>query len=348
MISIEDYGRSMIELSVVLISRNQEWNIARLVESVLRETGSTPAREVVLVDSASTDRTREIAAHYPISVLKLDPDQRLSAAAGRYVGYKWSTGDLVLFLDGDMELYEGWLDHALGIMHTRSNVGALCGLVIDRPKEFQTTNKENHTPSVDHREPSGSEDSGVDVKQGGGAAMYRRSVLEQVGTFNPYLYADEEPELCLRIRHAGYRVFQLSHPIAFHYSVTFHTFSNFLDKRRHKFFLGYGQNIRYFLNSPLVWPYLKERGWAMFPALIICLGLIAAVASVLSSQWIWVALWAAFLIVLTLVMTIRKHSLKRALLTLFLRLLILEGAVRGFFLKPNDPASYPGKYDIVQ
>ena len=97
----------MTELSVVLISKNQEWNIARLVESVLRETDALPSREIVLVDSASTDRTTEIAARYPIAVLKLCPEQRLTAAAGRYVGYKRTTGDLVLFLDGDMELVRG-------------------------------------------------------------------------------------------------------------------------------------------------------------------------------------------------------------------------------------------------
>src|SRR5205814_10040498 len=42
----------------------------------------------------------------------------------------------------------------------------------------------------------------------GGAALYRRSVLEHVGTFNPYLFSDEEPELYIRIRHAGYQVLQ--------------------------------------------------------------------------------------------------------------------------------------------
>jgi glycosyltransferase involved in cell wall biosynthesis len=91
----------MTELSVVLISKNQEWNIARLVESVLKETDRLPAREIVLVDSASTDRTIEIAAQYPISVLRLCPKQRLTAAAGRYVGTKQTRGGLVLFLDGD-------------------------------------------------------------------------------------------------------------------------------------------------------------------------------------------------------------------------------------------------------
>jgi glycosyltransferase involved in cell wall biosynthesis len=330
----------MTVLSVVLISKNQEWNIARLIESVLRESASPPRNEIVLVDSASTDKTTEIAAHFPIKVLKLLPDQRLSAAAGRYVGYKETSGDLVLFVDGDMELCEGWLDQALGIMHSRSEVAVICGRVIDLPKSALKSS-DSYVASLPAHE------AGIiNVLHGGGAAMYRRSVLEQVGTFNPYLYADEEPELCLRIRHAGYQVLRLPRPSVLHYSVIFHTLSTFLDKRNSKFFLGFGQNIRYLFGSPLLWPYINERG-CLAPALTLCIGIVAAVISVMTGQWVWVALWGASLIFLSAGIAIRKHSLKRALLTLFGRLLILEGSIRGLFLKPYEPAAFPGRYDVI-
>jgi len=337
----------MTELSIVLISRNQEWNIARLVESVLAETGSLPEVEVVLVDSASTDRTTEIACGYPISVLKLSPGQHLSAAAGRYVGYKRTTGDLVLFLDGDMELCRGWLVKALAVMQTRPEIAVVCGKVVDRLKDYLTSSMKIQSPRIDQPEPITTQIAGEEVLQGGGAAMYRRSILEQVGTFNPYLFADEEPELCLRIRHAGFIVFQLDHPIAFHYSVTFHTLSNYLDKRRNKFFYGYGQNMRNFFGSRLLLSYLKERGWAIAPAILIGAGIVAAVVAILTGQSGWIAVWIGFLFLLTLGIAIRKRSLKRALLILFLRLLILEGSIRGFILKPCHPDGYPGKFTII-
>jgi glycosyltransferase involved in cell wall biosynthesis len=331
----------MTELSVVMICRNQEWNVPRLVESVLRETDPLLAGEIVLVDSASTDRTTEVAAHYPITVLKLDADQRLTAAAGRFVGYKRTTGDLVLFLDGDMELCEGWLRQALGVMQSSPNVAAVCGQVIDRPLETETG-------TVERREAPGADAPGVDVRHGGGAAMYRRSVLEQVGTFNPYLYSDEEPELCLRIRHAGYRVLRLMRPIVFHYTAPLDAFSTLLGKRGRKFFLGFGQNIRYFFGGPVFWIYLKERGFALAPALVFGIGVVAAAASMLTGRWLLLVLWAICLILLTMGIAIRKRSLQRALYTLFLRLLILDGTVRGLLLEPYNPAGYPGKYSVVR
>jgi glycosyltransferase involved in cell wall biosynthesis len=331
----------MIKLSVVLISKNQEWNIARLIESVLRETNTFSEKEIVLVDSASADQTTQIAARYPIAVLKLSPEQRLTAAAGRFVGYKRTTGDLILFLDGDMEFCRDWLDKAFDVMYSRPDVAVVTGQVIDRPQTLPT-------PTMNHIQEIGTNTSSVGVPHGGGAAMYRRSVLEQVGTFNPYLFADEEPALCLRIRHAGFRILRLSCPIAFHYSSPAETLPMFLGKRRRNFFLGFGQNIRYFLGSQLLLPYLRERGWSMIPVLILCIGMVAAIASGLTGQWVWFTLWGGFLIAFTMVIAIRKRSIKRALLTIFLRLLILEGTVRGIFLKPYDPSSYPGSYVEIQ
>jgi glycosyltransferase involved in cell wall biosynthesis len=331
----------MTELSVVLISKNQEWNIPRLVESVLRETASLPSRQIVLVDSASTDRTTEIAAQYPIAVLKLWPGQRLTAAAGRYVGYKQTTGDLVLFLDGDMELCAGWSDQALDVMQSRSDVAVVCGRVIDRPQTLPP-------PALEHLEGLDIETASVDVRQGGGAAMYRRSVLERVGTFNPYLYSEEEPELCLRIRHAGYRVLQLPRPIAFHYSAPGEAVSTLLGRRSRNLWLGFGQNIRYFLGSPLLWPYLRERGWAVAPALALCGGVAAFAASGLTNQWGWLAVWGAFVTMLMIAIAFRKRSPKRALFIILRRLLVLEGTVRGLLLKPHDPSGYAGRYDVIQ
>ncbi len=68
----------MPDLAVVLISKDQEWNIVRLIKSALRWTASFPSREIVLVDSASVDNTVDIARNYSINIIRLQPDQRLT------------------------------------------------------------------------------------------------------------------------------------------------------------------------------------------------------------------------------------------------------------------------------
>jgi len=332
----------MTTLSVVLISKNQEWNMKRLIKSVLDETAHLSDCEIVLVDSASTDRTTEIAALFPITVLKLHKDQHLSAAAGRYVGIKHTNGDLVLFLDGDMELCKGWLNQAISVINSEPKVGVVCGQVIDRPIEMLTTAEER-----DESLPIA--DVGFSkVLQGGGASIYRRSVLEEVATFNPFLYSDEEPELCLRIRQAGYQIIRLLRPIVFHYTVPWEALSTFLQKRRSNIWLGYGQNIRYYLGTKHLLPYLKERGWAILPAAWVTLGLILLIITIITGNWLWLGVWVALNGLILLALTIRKRSLKAAFLIICRRLLILDGTIRGFLLKPYNPASYPANYDVIR
>lgn len=330
----------VIDLAVVLISRNQEWNIARLVESVIQETHSVPSREIVLVDSASTDRTIDVARSYPTNILRLRLDQPLTPAAGRYVGYQRTRGDLVLFLDGDMELYPGWLERAIRVIQNRPDVAAVTGRIIDLPKKAALHDK----PPLNKMDLDGI----TAVPFAGGAALYRRSVLEQVGTFNPYFFSDEEPELCLRIRHAGYHILQYDHPIAYHYTNPNGALSTLVGRWRRNLFLGYGQIIRSLLGNELLWPYLAERGYGCAPAVGLAIGLIAFLWSLMTQRWTWFGLWVLLVVAVVIGDACRKRSLYRAIYTLVHRMFIVDGTVRGLLSKSLDPTNYPGKVDVIK
>ena len=83
------------DLSVVIISRNEERNIARCIESVLEATDEMASYEIILVDSVSTDRTVEIAKKYPIRILQLKHKSQCSPAAGRFIGFLHSRGNYI-------------------------------------------------------------------------------------------------------------------------------------------------------------------------------------------------------------------------------------------------------------
>ena len=65
-------------LSFIVISKNEERNIERCIRSILKvfEGRKEHLREVILVDSYSTDRTVEIARKYPINILFPITDKR--------------------------------------------------------------------------------------------------------------------------------------------------------------------------------------------------------------------------------------------------------------------------------
>ena len=331
----------MSDVSIVIITKNQEWNTTRLIESVLERTAHLAVKEVVLVDSASTDQTIDIAQTFPIRILRLHANQRLTAAAGRYVGFCQTTGDYVLFLDGDMELCNGWVDQALDILVQRPDLAVISGLVIDLPKTAESNAEimaryQNNTNAL------------VELQHGGGAAIYRRSVLQQVGPFNPYLYSDEEPELCLRIRQAGYRVARIEYPIAFHYTDPRYELSALFARRRRNLYLGFGQNIRYHLSTGLVWAYLMERRFALLPGAAILVGLAGLVLTLATGHPGWFSLWLAGIVITIALDALRRGSLRRTIHSLLNRLLIVEGSIRGFAHKVLDPEDYPAHYDVIQ
>jgi cellulose synthase/poly-beta-1,6-N-acetylglucosamine synthase-like glycosyltransferase len=186
------------------------------------------------------------------------------------------------------------------------------------------------------------------VRHMGGAGLYRRSVLKKVGTFNPYLYSDEEPELCVRIRHAGYRVVGLNFPIAYHYTPPSETFSTLIARRRRRLYLGSGQSLRYHLGHKTLKMYLWERGYGLLPGL-------ALVAGLLSLWWWYVAqesllfiCWTCIFILAVSVDALRKRSLYLTVASLHKRLFILDGTIRGFFLQPHLPDAYTARLEVIQ
>ena len=337
----------MIDLSVVLISKNQAWNVSRLVESVLRATSYIHSREIILVDSASTDETVKVASRYPISIVCLRQGQRLSPAAGRFIGYKRTRGEFVLFLDGDMELLPGWLDQALHAMRAMPDAGAMLSsrMIELAPVEFGPSVP---VPPKVTEMPAPTEVSRISFVVGG-AALYRRETLEHVGTFNPYLYSEEEPELCLRIRHARYRILQLDFPIVRHYSASQETATALLSRRRRRFFLGVGQCIRYHMGDSLLWPYLKERAmWSFTAMLWLVAGLGVSLWSLTTRDYTWLGLWILATCLLIVSVSIRKRSLRRALRSVLNRFLMVEGLFKGFLIKPVHPDGYPCDLEIVK
>lgn len=196
----------MVLLSVVIISRNEERNIARCIESVLTAVEGIDS-EIILVDSASTDGTVDVAEKYPITILQLKPEWPLSAAAGCYIGFLHSKGKYIQFQDGDTTLYKDWFKHAIPYLEKHENVAGVTGIITqeeyDNPvaKKWVQASENQKTGEIEYYE--------EDI-------LFKRDVLENVGAFNPYLKAIEEGELSYRILAGGYKLVRLPNPMSHH------------------------------------------------------------------------------------------------------------------------------------
>jgi len=335
----------MMELSVVLITKNQAWNISRLIESVLRETSCASSKEIILVDSASTDETISLASRYAANIFRLKPGQRLSPAIGRYVGYKQSSGEYVLFLDGDTELIPGWLPHALRLMCERPDVGGVTGGVINLPTSAAA---QRPAAPAQKTHPAPPKEVLWCNYGGGGVAMYRRPAMERAGTFNPNLNAEEEPELGLRIRQAGYRLFELDYPMAFHYNDAPVAVSSVLSRRRRNFLVGMGQGARYHLGTKVFWTWLRERWWGPASALLLASGLATIFLSLIMRDLRWFAVWILGLSSLIAYVAFRKRSVRGGLVAAFNWLVMAEGFFKGIMMKPLPPENFHANLEVVK
>lgn len=324
-----------MSVAVVLIVRNQVWNVPTLVESVLSEMereGVQP--EVVMVDSASEDGGPNVARAYPIRVLVLDDAEPLTAAAGRHVGYLNTTSDHVLFLDGDMELVPGWLAQAVEVIDRDSTIAAVSG------KRIDVLPGQDASPLVNaaRAQASGTDLSLREIPHGGGAALYRRSALDEVGSFNPYIVSDEEPELCIRLRFiGGYRIVALNSPHVVHYSQPSEEFATLIGRARRRLYVGSGQCIRYLWGTSLLSRYLRERGFGLLPGVVLLLGAVSVVVVLASGNAMPLLLWLGIVASAVGLDAVRKRSIHQALLSGLRRILHFTGTMRGLSM-PTPPA----------
>jgi tetratricopeptide (TPR) repeat protein len=93
-----------MSLSVCFLTRNEEASIARALRSV-----AGVADEVIVSDTASEDRTAQIAAEMGAKVLQYQWDDDF--AAGRNFSVGQATGDWILWLNADEELLPSCVQH---------------------------------------------------------------------------------------------------------------------------------------------------------------------------------------------------------------------------------------------
>lgn len=218
-----------MDLSFVVITRNEEAAIGACLSSLVTHTTRLET-EIILVDSASTDRTVEIASRYPVTIVRIDECQELSPAAGRYLGTLQATGKFIFFLDGDMVLIDGWIEAALA-QFNEENVAAVGGSL------YRVYPGEDPGFTHKNRYALGN------VRYLAGSGMFRRDVLEKVGTFNPYVKGEEERELAFRILEAGFSLRRLDIPMVYHMEK--HRTKSELDEKA-RYFTGVGQIFRHY------------------------------------------------------------------------------------------------------
>jgi glycosyltransferase involved in cell wall biosynthesis len=101
-----------VRLSFVIPAYNEEHYLPACLESILAQTRDlTGDVEIIVVNNASSDRTREVALSYP-GVTVVD-EMRKGLPWARQAGFAASTGELIANVDSDSRLTPGWVKQVL-------------------------------------------------------------------------------------------------------------------------------------------------------------------------------------------------------------------------------------------
>jgi glycosyltransferase involved in cell wall biosynthesis len=109
-------------LSFVVPAYNEEAYLGACLESILAQTrGIEHLTEIIVVNNASTDRTREIALRYARQCyarqcgprVRLVDEPRKGLPFARQAGFIASSGSLIANVDSDSRLTPGWVDRVL-------------------------------------------------------------------------------------------------------------------------------------------------------------------------------------------------------------------------------------------
>lgn len=211
-----------MKLSIVIVS----WNTCGLLRRCLASVYAHPAREpfeVFVVDNASTDGSPEMAAREFPQVRLIANRENRGFAGGNNQAIPLSTGEYILLLNPDTEVYPGALQALVAHLDAHLSDGAAGARLLNpdgslqesaypRPTLLREAWRLFHLDSlrplavypmgswpVDRARP-------VDVLKGA-ALILRREALDAAGPLDEgYFMYSEEVDLCTRIQRAGWRL----------------------------------------------------------------------------------------------------------------------------------------------
>ena len=204
-----------MKLSFVIPAYNEEELIGQCLDSILKQMANMPLEEIeiIVVNNASTDKTREVALSFPrITVVN---ELRPGITHARQAGLHASSGEFIIQLDADTLLPNGYIETA---MKEFDKDQALVAISSGPIVYYDISKTNNNLVSLFYyfvyaiyavnryvlRVGS--------VLQGGNAII-RRSALEKINGYNSnYSFYGEDADLARRLYEIGKVKFVLKFP----------------------------------------------------------------------------------------------------------------------------------------
>lgn len=204
-------------ISIIVIGQNEGWRLTRSLESVFRMISSYPQYnfEVFYIDSDSSDDSIErVKAFDGIQLFQITGTT--NSAIARNIGAKESMGEILFFIDADMEIESEFLKHALD-KSGNLKFNYLTGHIDDF---FYTVNDEfiGFEPrTYNTKIPAGNQE----LSQNGGLCLISRIAWDLVGGMRNKYERGEDFDLTIRLKKNGIKIIRIPFLAAKHHTIDY-------------------------------------------------------------------------------------------------------------------------------
>jgi len=203
-----------MKISIVIPAYNEENYIRQCLDSVLeRARQSEKDIEIIVVNNASTDKTREIALSYKDVKLVDEPIKGLPQA--RHAGFIASTGELIANVDADSKIPPGWIEKVHDHFASDEKLVALSGPYVYydyNPLENLLVRIYYYSGYFFHK--INQHFFGKSAILQGGNFVLRRDALEKIGGYNLDIkFFGEDTDIAMRIQKHGKMKFSFDLPM---------------------------------------------------------------------------------------------------------------------------------------
>jgi succinoglycan biosynthesis protein ExoA len=193
-------------VSIVIPVRNEVDTIEATLDSCMRQTYDA-SLEVIVADAMSDDGTRDMVEHFGIDhAVRLVNNTDRTTPAGLNRAIEASDADVIVRCDAHSVLPNNYVNDAVRTLAATGagNVGGIQRAVGNTPLQRGIAAAMTNPLGVgDAKFHLGGSAGPVDTVYLG---VYPRNVLEEVGGFDELLIRNQDYELNVRIRNAGYTV----------------------------------------------------------------------------------------------------------------------------------------------
>lgn len=181
--------------------------------------------EIILVDNGSTDGSQEyVRTNFPeVTLLALNKNRGFTGACN--AGYAVARGEYVLLLNNDTEADPRWLAAVIDAFKRHPNVGIVASkmLLFDQRDHFHTAGDYYRIDGRPGNRGVWQRDVGqYDREEAvfsacGGAAAYRRKMIEEIGFLDDSFYFScEDVDLAWRAHLSGWQVLYVPTAVVYH------------------------------------------------------------------------------------------------------------------------------------